>query len=506
MPAIVPLALEAEVRARPDLPRLLVEASVTFQVESTTEQVSFLLGPALELDLVEDAAGLPLTFRRGLRTVVIDCPRLEAGQVSSWRFRYSIRLTDRLGDMSYFYAQTPWYPYVAAPVLAGEFELNVPVTAHVSVRVPEPWVAISSGRLTVGRDQGEHRYIWTQTRPARLHPLIIARLGKIEMRSGGILGRGFFSPENADMAEGTLGYALAALEFYGTVIGRYQQADYSIVELPLPPQLRGLTLPGLTLISSRDVDPTTPFPHRILAHEVGHLWWSIYVEFPRRSDYWLREGLPTYSAIMFLGRRYGPEMARQELMRSRRVALTPEWPEPLARGLDMEDQSAVYALNYHKGAFVLHMLRNVMGQERFTELLREFNAEYSGSSATTDDFRTMAEEIYGDDLGWFFAAWVESADVPRFEVRYSISGGGRSSVPTYEISGTIEQSGASVRSPVVLRVTLRGAPPLDHTVWLEPGTTTFRIYCPTPPEGLELDPDEQLLHRGARVELVESRH
>ncbi len=504
LPAL-PLSLDAEVSVSPDRARLRVEARLTFRVETASEEVEFLLRPEVELDTVEDADGMPLAYERGRNAVSIRCPTMAPGSTMAWRFNYTVRLSRPLAELDSFYTANPWYPYVTSPHEDDEFLRNVPTVARISVRVPDPWVAVSSGRLEVVRDSGERRYVWTQARPSSLHPLIVGRLRSLEIRSGGVLGRGFFSEEHAEIGEEFVRTSLAIIEFYGRTMGSYDRADFSVVEAVLPSRLHGLTLPGLTILSTDDVDPASPFPYRILAHEVAHNWWSILVEFPKRSDYWLREGLPTYSALMFLESAYGAEMMRQELSHSRGIALGAEEPQPLSVGIDMEDGASSYALNYHKAAFVLHMLRNLIGRERFVELLRQFNSTYSNSSASTQDFRRIAEEVYGRDLGWFFAGWVEAAEIPRYELRYEVLENPDATTSTHQIVGTIQQHEASVEGPALLRVRLVGAPPLEHVVWLEAGTTRFSIICPAPPETLEFDPHHDLLYSDVTVRRVESR-
>jgi aminopeptidase N len=381
----------------------------------------------------------------------------------------------------------------------------MPTIARISVSVPEPWVAVSSGRLSVDRGSGDPRYTWTQAHRSPLHPLIVGPFRTITRREGSIVGRGFFSEEHAEIGADLVRYALQVIEFYDGAIGAHDLSDFALVEAALPGRVRGLTLPGLTILSSDSADPSTPFPFRILAHEIAHNWWSIRVEFPGRTDFWLREGLPTYSGLMFLESTYGAEMMRQELRQTRQIALQAKQSQPLSGSLDVEDRASVSALGYHKAAFVLHMLRNLLGRERFLGLLQRFSSAYAGSSATTNDFRRVAEEVYGEDLGWFFAAWVDSAAIPRYQVRYEVVQNADTAKSTHRIVGTVQQHEARTEGPALLRVKLLGAPPLEQVVWLEAGATHFSIVCPAPPAELEFDPDEDLLHRGVQIERIESR-
>ena len=169
----------------------------------------------------------------------------------------------------------------------------------------------------------------------------------------------------------------------------------------------------------------------------------------------------------------------------------------------MSSPEAIYALNYHKAAAVLHMLRQVMGLDKFIDLNRALHD--LGEDVTTPVFVRLAEDIFGGDLSWFFNAWLRSAEVPSFRVRYGYERV-ETEMPRYELRGVIEQQGATIRYPVRMRVSLEAAPPLETTVWIEPGSADFSISLPSPPTGLQFDPDGDLLYRGeVSVEFVDPR-
>jgi aminopeptidase N len=183
------------------------------------------------------------------------------------------------------------------------------------------------------------------------------------------------------------------------------------------------------------------------------------------------------------------------------VALSIDTGEALEMGFDMQTRDAIYALNYHKAAMVLHMLREIIGLDGYARLCRTLHE--LDADLTTDTFREFASQVYGEDLSWFFDAWLDSPDIPSFRVRYGYRKV-ESSSSRYELTGTIEQTGASVRHPVLLRIPLEAAPPLEQTVWVEPQSTDFSIILPSPPRGLEFDPYGDMLHRGVEIEVIES--
>jgi hypothetical protein len=183
---------------------------------------------------------------------------------------------------------------------------------------------------------------------------------------------------------------------------------------------------------------------------------------------------------------------RLELDRSKRVALAVSSEEALELGFEMQSPDAIYGFNYHKATVVLHMLRSVMGLDGFSRLGRALHGH--DGDVTTEVFIERAGEIYGEDLSWFFEPWLQSAAVPSFDVRYGYRAAA-DSASRYELFGTITQRDAAIRFPVLMRIPLEAAPPLETTVWIEPGVSEFSITLPSPPRDVQFDPYGDLLYR-----------
>jgi aminopeptidase N len=94
------------------------------------------------------------------------------------------------------------------------------------------------------------------------------------------------------------------------------------------------------------------------------------------------------------------------------------------RTASSRDSTGYDVIIYKKGAWVLHMLRimmldlKTMNEDRFTDTMRDFYTSYQGKRASTADFRRVAEQHAGIDLGWFFDQWVYGTAVPSYRVAY----------------------------------------------------------------------------------------
>lgn len=496
--AITPRHIDLRLEIRPGNPTVLIEADLTFVPGTRIDSMIVSLLPDINLDAVEDADGVPLAYRRRRGVVGISTPAIEPGTETTWTFRYRMRFEAALEDGGQLLLTTPWYPHFERDRDPLEFQRYAPMSMTLSASLPQPWVLVSAGtNSTTRNNDGTITYSWRDSAPSTQIPLAIAPFLLRDNLSMVGMMRGFFPVEHRSMVEPYVDYMNAAATFFTERIGTLNRRSWNLVAMRLPDNISGLTVPGVTFVEAREVDPDGTFPYRILAHEIAHHWWNHFIEIPRPRDAWLREGLPTYSALLFLENQYGTPMMRLELERSRRVALAVTSDEALALGFAMQTQEAIYAFNYHKAAVVLHMLREVLGLDGFSDLCRLLH-DYR-DDVTTEVFTALAEEVYGDDLSWFFAAWIESAAVPSFDVQYTYREADQST-SRYELSGTITQHDAAIRSPVLMRIPLEAAPPLETTVWIEPGTTEFRIMLPSPPRDLQFDPHGDLLYRTVTIE------
>lgn len=499
--AVTPRHVDLRLDVRPHNPTILVEADLTFVTDRWIDSVIVSLGADMDLDVVEDEDGVPLAYRRRRGVVRIATPAIERDTETTWTFRYRARFDRPLEERGQLLLTTPWYPHFERRRDAGEFQRYAPMSMTLTATLPQPWVLVSAGTNATSRNEDERiTYTWRDSVPSTQIPLAIGPfLVRDNLSMVGVM-RGFFPAAQRSVVEPYVDYMDAAATFFSERIGPLNRRSWNLVAMRLPDNVSGLTVPGVTFVEARNVDPDSTFPYRILAHEIAHHWWNHFIEIPRPRDAWLREGLPTYSALLFLESQYGTPMMRLELERSRRVALAVTTDEALELGFEMETQDAIYAFNYHKAAVVLHMLREVLGLDGFSELCRLLHAY--GDDITTDVFTTLAEEVYGDDLSWFFSAWIESAAVPSFDVRYSFREADEAT-SRYVLSGTITQHDAEIRFPVLMRIPLEAAPPLETTVWIEPGVTDFRILLPSPPRDLQFDPNGDLLYRGVTIEASE---
>lgn len=145
------------------------------------------------------------------------------------------------------------------------------------------------------------------------------------------------------------------------------------------------------------------------AHEFAHQWWGNMVTCRDWNHFWINEGVASFMAAAYLEHRFGRAAYMREIERYRanyekvkaadkdKSLVFPDWLHPTR-----EDRILVY----DKGAYVLHLLREEMGERAFWDGLRLFTRRHFGKSVVTADFTSAMEEAGGKNLRKFFAKWL----------------------------------------------------------------------------------------------------
>jgi aminopeptidase N len=222
----------------------------------------------------------------------------------------------------------------------------------------------------------------------------------------------YFLPEDAAAARSALYDAVAALEIYSDQFGPYPYREMAVVQAPLT--FHGMEFPGLDLIGSQTYNKHIGDLETLVVHEVAHQWWYNQVGSDQTAHPWLDEGLAEFSMYFyFLGRKGAP--AAEALRRQRWEAAV---QTVVGRGLDAPIGKPVAAYSrdnyetiiYAKGALFFAALRDEMGEKAFQKLLRTYVERYRWRIATPTDFRLLAEEVAGRELGALFRKWVEGSE------------------------------------------------------------------------------------------------
>ncbi len=424
-------------------------------------------------------------------------PQSKAGQELTFTIRYrgtpsaGLHIGPNLhGERTFFADNWPnqvrnWLPMIDHPYdkATGEF----------IVTAPNQYQVVANGLLQEEIDlpNGVRRTHWKQSVPIAswLYTLAVARFsshhaGFVE----GIPLQTWVFPQDRDAGQSLFeDLSRRALRFFISNIGPYSYEKLANV------QATGFT--GGTEYASAIFygEKGVASGRGPVVHEIAHQWFGDSVTERDWDDVWLSEGFATYFALLFTEHDEGRDALVDALKRSRLQVLQLEQKLPDAPVIhrNLADMSKVLNnLVYQKGGWILHMLRQEVGTERFWMAIREYYQRYRNGNASTAELRAVFEQVSGKPLEWFFTQWLNRPGVPRIEGwwRYDET---RKAI---ELSVTQSQAAAAYRIKLDVGIFAKaGDLPTVRTIEMMAKQGTFTIPVDAAPASVALDPNTTLL-------------
>ena len=233
----------------------------------------------------------------------------------------------------------------------------------------------------------------------------------------------------------------------------------------------------------------------VVIHEVAHQWFGNCVTEYDWDDVWLSEGFATYFTLMFREHAYGRDDFVNGLNEAKNRVYshykTDKESSIVHDNLkDMKDV-LTYSLQYQKGAWVLHMLRNYIGEDDFREGIRKYYMRYYNSNTTTEEFKKEMEVVSGVDLDLFFDQWLYNGG------NIILDGGWSYDKKKKRVEVTLDQvqdDGYIFKMPLELGIYYEDKNLFKlETVKLEKEKGRFYIATETKPKNIKIDPFTKLL-------------
>jgi aminopeptidase N len=284
-------------------------------------------------------------------------------------------------------------------------------TWSFEISVPKGLEAISNGELVEpgGVTKGDQTtWHWVQAEPMASY-LITMLIGDYEFvdagqSATGVLFEHVVLTERRKALDAYLEVTKQQMAYFEEIFGPYPFDRYGISITDSVPGL-AMETQGLPVFSWRDLDGTLGVAAQLfLSHELAHQWFGDAVSPATWDDIWLNEGFATYAQWLWFD-----HIGIEDLTSTAALSLAtlPSFGWPLSRPDELFGEVA-----YTGGAVALHALRLTIGDEAFFAGLREWVATYLDSAASTEDFRAVMEDVSGEDLGTYFATWVDATTVP----------------------------------------------------------------------------------------------
>lgn len=303
-------------------------------------------------------------------------------------------------------------------------------TSEIRVRVPKAFMAISNGELIETEVDGKQKiYHWLQRQvhPTYLMTLAVGEFAEIIDDWQGKPVTYYVEKGREDQAQLTMGKTPRMIEFFSEYYG-YPYAYPKYAQVCVDDFIfGGMENTSTTLLTDRCLlDERAALDNRsaesLVAHELAHQWFGDLVVIKHWSHAWIKEGMASYSEVMWTNHEYGAEDAayyrlnearnyfNEDSNRYRRPVVTHVYRE----AIELYDRHL-----YEKGACIYHMIRAELGDELFWRAIHTFVQDNAHKTVETIDLLRAIEKATGRNLLFLFDQYVYRGGHPEYKLGYS---------------------------------------------------------------------------------------
>jgi hypothetical protein len=290
----------------------------------------------------------------------------------------------------------------------------------MDVTVPGSLQAVSNGVQigTLFNADGTRTYQWRSAYPISNYLVSLAISNYVSwtdyytpVTGGPVMPvQNFVYPELETTGRESFNVTVPMLGFLATTFGEYPfvAEKYGHALFPFGGAMEHQTA---TSYGAGLLIPTNPHLYDwIVVHEMTHQWYGDSVGPAAWPEIWLNEGFATFGEILWAEHLGGPAARRSYAQSLDSRPFNCPVYDPLAGGCtDLFDHTV-----YDKGAWVLHMLRHVIGDTAFFQGMRNYYTAHRYANATTQDVRSAMEAVSGQNLAGFFNRWVYQSGEPSY--------------------------------------------------------------------------------------------
>jgi aminopeptidase N len=312
-----------------------------------------------------------------------------------------------ISTLSEPYMAQSWWPCKDTPSDKAD-------SVDMIVTVNEAFYAVSNGSLvdSTGNGDGTSTYHWRESYPITTYLVSLAitnyeRFTRWYHYGVDSMPVNFYCyPESLSTALLRWPITVNQIEAFAGYFGEYPflTEKYGIAHFPWGGAMEHQTVSSHTYSSFG-------FNEYLIAHELAHQWWGDLVTCRDWHHIWMNEGFASYAEALWAEHNGGATayrnyMGSMQYFSGGRIYID-----------DTTNVGNIFSLRvYDKGAWVLHMLRGVIGDADFFDLLHAYyNApQFRYKDVVTEEFRDLAEAVSGQDLNWFFDEWIYGFYYPQY--------------------------------------------------------------------------------------------
>jgi aminopeptidase N len=388
----------------------------------------------------------------------------------------------------YLLARSFWLPLNGYNFDRAAIQLNM--------TVPKGYEVVSQGKL-IGVDPSAKEDVFHWSADGQNFPLtvVVGKYAKTIVQTESIPITLYLNESETKLAKDYGEMAGKIIAFYTNKFSLFPFAGFTLAEID-DSTVGGYSAPGLTLLARRTLSEKVNY--RLLALEIAKQWWGLRVSPRSKNDRWLSDGFASYAAALFM-ENYAGEGAYEDEMKDISVkALVHEDAASISNSARLTEETSEYrSVVQYKSAFVLHMLRFLLGDEKFSTALQTYATKFAYQNATAADFKSVVEQVAARDLTYFFAEWILSTGAPDFHLKYTVY----RTQKGFRVQGHVEQDMDTLRMPVEVLVDTQGKPE-TKTVEVIGTSSDFEIETFGQPVRIQLDPHHRLLRYDDKIRIL----
>ncbi|MEB3827957.1 M1 family metallopeptidase [Phormidium sp. CCY1219] len=371
-------------------------------------------------------------------TIILETPT-EADSPITLAIAYRVEKPQR---GIYFIAPDKHYPHKSVQVWTqGEDEdsrfwfpcFDYPgqlATSEIRVRVPKPYVAISNGELISTEEKSNSKiYHWLQKQvhPTYLMTLAVGDFAEIRDEWNGKPVVYYVEKGREEDARRSMGKTPRKIEFFSKAFGYpYPYPKYAQVCVE-DFIFGGMENTSTTLLTDRCLlDERASLDNQrtesLVAHELAHQWFGDLLVIKHWSHAWIKEGMASYSEVLWTESEYGADDAAYYLLKEARSYLNEDktrYRRPMVTHVYREAIELYDRHLYEKGACVYHMIRAELGDELFYKAIHTFVNDNAHQTVETVDLLRAIEKATGRNLMFLFDQYVYRGGHPDYKVAYA---------------------------------------------------------------------------------------
>ncbi|NET12475.1 MAG: M1 family metallopeptidase [Okeania sp. SIO1H6] len=302
-------------------------------------------------------------------------------------------------------------------------------TSEIRVKVPHKFIAISNGELINTEESEDNKtYHWMQKQvhPTYLMTLAVGKFVEIKDEWNGIPVTYYVEKKRQDDALRTMGKTPQMIEFFSQEFGyKYPYPKYAQVCVN-EFIFGGMENTSTTLLTDRCLlDERAALDNRnsesLVAHELAHQWFGDLIVIKHWSHAWIKEGMATYSEVLWTEHEYGQDDAAYYRLKEARSYIAEDksrYRRPIVTNVYREAIELYDRHLYEKAACVYHMIKTELGDELFTKAIHTFVENNAHKTVETIDLLRAIEQTTGRNLLFLFDQYVFRGGHPDYQVNY----------------------------------------------------------------------------------------